>query len=69
MFKPAPGHNPRVGPGVCGCVECCRKLLKLRCPVVIEGQQCGLYNHREKVHVMIPATVWAMAEERIRLDG
>lgn len=32
LSKPAPPHNPLKAWGICGCVECSRKVLETRCP-------------------------------------
>lgn len=66
IYKPARSHNPLIGPAVCLCVECSRKVLALRCPARdAEGRQCGDYKHRGKEHSMLVLTVFAIAEERV----
>jgi hypothetical protein len=71
LFKAAPPHNPRVAPAMCMCVECCKVMLAKRCQArdPETGVQCGNYKHRGKSHWMIPATIFQIAEERIRLDS
>jgi hypothetical protein len=65
LTKPSQGHNRLYGPVLCLCRNCARKVLALRCPVILEGnQRCGLYRHRGRTHALIPATIWAIAEER-----
>ena len=69
LFKPAPPHNSLKAPVACGCVECCRIVLDLRCPAVSpEGHPCGDYKGHRGHHSMIPASVFVMAEERLLLD-
>lgn len=71
LFKPAPPHNRLAsGPATCGCVECCRKVLALRCEAVSrDGDRCGDYKRHRGHHSMIVPTDFLMAEERIRLDA
>lgn len=66
LFKPAPSHNPLLGPAVCLCVDCCRIVAKLRCPAVSEdGHQCGNYKHRGNEHWLIVATTFQIVDERL----
>jgi hypothetical protein len=74
FFKPAPPHNSLFdgAPAMCMCVDCCRRVLALRCPAKNnKGWQCGNYRWHKKSegHWALVATVFQIAEERIRLDG
>lgn len=70
ISKPAPPHNPLLAPAMCGCVECSRKVLDLRCLIVdSEGRRCGDYRHHRGEHTLLIATDFVVAEERVRLDG
>jgi hypothetical protein len=69
LYKPAPPHNSLMAPAVCMCIACCRIVLDLRCPAENEdGIRCGDYAGHRKAdgHTMIPATIFLMAEERLR---
>jgi hypothetical protein len=70
LFRPAPPHNPLLGPAVCLCVDCCRIMAKLRCPVTsANGHQCGSYkNHRGKEHSLLVMTVFQIVDERLAED-
>lgn len=76
LTKPAKAHNPLFAPAICLCVDCSRTVLAQRCPKVTinphmqgSSQQCGLYKGHRGDHTMLVATVFVIAEERVRLDG
>lgn len=67
-FRPAPLHNPLKAPAVCLCVGCSEQMLDLRCPAERDGTRCGDYSGHKGEHSKLEATVFAIAEERVRLD-
>lgn len=70
IFKPAGPHNPLLGPAVCLCVDCCRKVDALRCPVTdADGRRCGDYKHRTKEHSLLVLTVFQVVDARLHNDG
>ncbi len=73
LFKPAPPHNFMCdgAPARCMCVACCAEMVARRCTAThpTTGTQCGDYAKHRGEHSMIPATIFCIAEERIRLDG
>lgn len=71
VSTPAPPHNRLYdgAPERCMCVECCRKVLDLRCPAVGKLGRCGSYKGHRGEHPLVVATTFVIAEERARLDG
>lgn len=65
IYKPAPPHNPLKAPGVCGCLDCCRQVLDLRCTATTNGHRCGDYKHRGKTHTLLVCSTFSMAEARL----
>ncbi len=81
LTKPAPMHNGRLAPAMCGCWSCSKVILSLRCPFewpaqTVRGQffdagRCGDYRGHSKHlgHTLWVATAFETAEERVRLDA